>query len=93
MAGIAGECAAAVSDGREKRLQHLIQTFLHQAVAKTAAYIACLQILNRRVILVERIQIREDHVAFDATRVGCLYMVWIGEHTTDGLTYLVGRGR
>ena len=93
IAGITSDRAATVSDRREKCLQHVIQTFLHNAVAQTAADIAGLQILNRNVIFVERIQVREDHVASDATWVGCLYMVWISEHTPDSLTYFIGRGR
>jgi hypothetical protein len=44
------------------------------------------------MIFVECIQVREDHVAFDATWVGCLYMVWISEHTPDSRTYFIGRG-
>ena len=47
IAGITRECAAALPDRREKSLQHLIQAFLHDAVAQTAVTIACLQILNR----------------------------------------------
>ena len=34
--------AATVSDRREKCLQHVIQTFLHNAAAQAATDIACL---------------------------------------------------
>jgi hypothetical protein len=87
-----GECAATVADWREHCLQYVIQTFLHNAIAQTATDIARLQILDRNVIFVERIQVRENHVAFDATWVGCLYVVWISEHPPDSLAYFIGRG-
>src|SRR5262249_47948052 len=91
IAWITRECAATVSDWREKCLQHVFQSFLHNAVAQTAADIACLQILNRNAIFVERIQVGEDDIALDATWIGRLYMVWVSEHTPDSLTYLIGR--
>ena len=53
---------ATLSDRCEKCLQHVIQTALHNAVAPTATEIACLQIVNRNAILVERIQVRENRV-------------------------------
>jgi len=92
IAGITSKCAATIADWCEKRLQHVFQTFLHNAVTQAATGIACLQILNRNAIFVESIQVREDHIAFDATWIGRLYMVWISEHAPDSLTYFIGRG-
>src|SRR5690242_2873862 len=47
IAWVTSECEATVSDWPENCLQHAFQTFLHNAVAQTAADIARLQILNR----------------------------------------------
>jgi len=45
-----------------------VQTFLHGAIAQTAADIARLQILNQDAIFVERIQVGEDSTWRDYIR-------------------------
>jgi hypothetical protein len=57
-----------------------IQTFLRNAVALTAADIECLQILNGNVIFIERIEVREDYVGFDATFVAGLAITVVAPH-------------
>jgi hypothetical protein len=77
-AGITSECTAAgLGLAREVPA---IQTFLRNAVALTAADIECLQILNGNVIFIERIEVREDHVGFDATFVAGLAITVVAPH-------------
>ena len=92
IAGITSERPTTVSDRREKCLQRVVKTFLHSAVAQTTADITRLQVFNRNLIFVEGIKVCEDHIAFDATWVGCLYVVRVSKHTSDSLPYFIGAG-
>jgi hypothetical protein len=79
-AGITSECTAAgLGLARE------VPAIRHPDVSSQCGRlnrcgIDCVQILNRNVIFIERIEVREDHVGFNATFVAGLAITVVAPH-------------
>ena len=91
---------ATLTDGLEGLLQDGGEELLHLHVAETAATVVVLEGVEVLVVgqvaakvlgAAEGIEVGEDRVAFDLTRVADAQMVGVGEHGLDFLLDLVGR--
>lgn len=60
---------AALADRRDQVLENSFESGLDRAVRKAAASIAVLQLFDRLQIVIEGIEVREHHIAFDMARI------------------------
>lgn len=85
---LAGKERPALAHRRNYLLQHVLETALDGDVTESAMRIPSLELRYTIGIGIERSEIGEDDVVFDASSVRRTNVAWIGVHRVDELAYL-----
>lgn len=64
MGGFFRQVRPSCANGGEKGREYVVQPLFHSSVAEPAAPVSGLQLLNGGSVLIERVEIRKDNIAF-----------------------------
>ena len=80
---ILGEGRSTCPNRPEEAFEHLDEPPLHRHVAEAPGAVARLELLDRRRVRIECVEVGEDGVALDAAGIGHAQVAGVGEHAHD----------